>query len=167
MRCCDCHGSAVMFFAFGLQVKLLEVLEGVDREAFEFMFGRELTYTTVLSDQRVVDLIPNGSSTTVRYEDRKEFIRLVQKARLEESKDQVMPPPRAGMAPRDPAPVASPPGMSGVGICENTSPEPTPDGSHGWFPRASASPGAPLWGSAVPALSALCGCPGLRPTVVT
>ncbi|NXX20726.1 HECD3 ligase, partial [Podargus strigoides] len=31
-------------------VKLLEVLEGVDREAFEFMFGRELTYTTVLSD---------------------------------------------------------------------------------------------------------------------
>ncbi|XP_064003765.1 E3 ubiquitin-protein ligase HECTD3-like isoform X2 [Pogoniulus pusillus] len=69
-------------------VKLLEVLEGVDREAFEFMFGRELTYTTVLSDQRVVDLIPNGSSTVVRYEDRKEFIRLVQKARLEENKDQ-------------------------------------------------------------------------------
>ncbi|NXY50964.1 HECD3 ligase, partial [Ceuthmochares aereus] len=70
-------------------VKLLEVLEGVDREAFEVMFGRELTYTTVLSDQRVVELIPNGSSTVVRYEDRKEFIRLVQKARLEESKEQI------------------------------------------------------------------------------
>ncbi|XP_054689604.1 E3 ubiquitin-protein ligase HECTD3-like [Grus americana] len=70
-------------------VKLLEVLEGVDREAFEFMFGRELTYTTVLSDQRMVELIPNGSSTAVRYEDRKEFIRLVQKARLEESKEQI------------------------------------------------------------------------------
>ncbi|NXG44920.1 HECD3 ligase, partial [Psilopogon haemacephalus] len=70
-------------------VKMLEVLEGVDREAFEFMFGRELTYTTVLSDQRVVELIPSGSSTVVRYEDRKEFIRLVQKARLEESKDQI------------------------------------------------------------------------------
>ncbi|XP_052658219.1 E3 ubiquitin-protein ligase HECTD3-like isoform X2 [Harpia harpyja] len=69
-------------------VKLLEVLEGVDREAFEFMFGRELTYTIVRSDQRVVELIPNGSSTVVRYEDRKEFIRLVQKARLEESKEQ-------------------------------------------------------------------------------
>ncbi|NXC13448.1 HECD3 ligase, partial [Corythaeola cristata] len=70
-------------------VQLLEVLEGADREAFEFMFGRELTYTTVLSDQRVVELIPNGSSTVVRYEDRKEFIRLVQKARLEESKEQI------------------------------------------------------------------------------
>ncbi|NXL87679.1 HECD3 ligase, partial [Alectura lathami] len=70
-------------------VKLLEVLEGVDREAFDFMFGRELTYTTVLSDQRVVELIPNGSRTVVRFEDRKEFIRLVQKARLEESKEQV------------------------------------------------------------------------------
>ncbi|NWQ65455.1 HECD3 ligase, partial [Neopipo cinnamomea] len=70
-------------------VKLLEVLEQVDREAFEFMFGRELTYTTVLSDQRVVELIPNGSNTVVRYEDRREFIRLVQKARLEESKEQI------------------------------------------------------------------------------
>ncbi|XP_068809049.1 E3 ubiquitin-protein ligase HECTD3 isoform X1 [Struthio camelus] len=70
-------------------VKLLEVLETVDREAFDFMFGRELTYTTVLSDQRVVELIPRGRSTVVRYEDRKEFIRLVQKARLEESKEQI------------------------------------------------------------------------------
>ncbi|XP_062437000.1 E3 ubiquitin-protein ligase HECTD3-like isoform X1 [Rhea pennata] len=70
-------------------VKLLEVLQAVDREAFDFMFGRELTYTTVLSDQRVMELIPNGSSTVVRYEDREEFIRLVQKARLEESKEQI------------------------------------------------------------------------------
>ncbi|NWH69380.1 HECD3 ligase, partial [Piaya cayana] len=70
-------------------VKMLELLERVDREAFEVRFGTELTYTTVLSDQRVVELIPNGSSTVVRYEDRKEFIRLVQKARLEESKEQI------------------------------------------------------------------------------
>ncbi|NXP31552.1 HECD3 ligase, partial [Leiothrix lutea] len=70
-------------------VKLLEVLERVDKEGFEFMFGKELTYTTVLSDQRMVELIPNGSNTAVRYEDRKEFIRLVQKARLEESKEQI------------------------------------------------------------------------------
>uniref|UniRef100_A0A8C3LUU2 E3 ubiquitin-protein ligase HECTD3 n=1 Tax=Chrysolophus pictus TaxID=9089 RepID=A0A8C3LUU2_CHRPC len=70
-------------------VKLLEMLEEVDREAFNFMFGKELTYTTVRSDQRVVELIPKGSSTVVRFEDRKEFIRLVQKARLEESKEQV------------------------------------------------------------------------------
>ncbi|KFQ46434.1 E3 ubiquitin-protein ligase HECTD3, partial [Nestor notabilis] len=70
-------------------VKLLEMMEGMDRDTFEFMFGKELTYTVVLSDQHVVELIPNGSNTVVRYEDRKEFIRLVQKARLEESKEQV------------------------------------------------------------------------------
>ncbi|KAM9619328.1 E3 ubiquitin-protein ligase HECTD3-like isoform 7-T9 [Morphnus guianensis] len=85
-------------------VKLLEVLEGVDREAFEFMFGRELTYTIVRSDQRVVELIPNGSSTVVRYEDRKEFIRLVQKARLEESKEQIAAM-RAGLLRVVPQPV--------------------------------------------------------------
>ncbi|NXX77790.1 HECD3 ligase, partial [Urocolius indicus] len=71
-------------------VKLLEVMEVMDKDTFEFKFGNELTYTTVLSDQRVVELIPGGSSTVVRYEDRKEFIRLVQKARLEESKEQIM-----------------------------------------------------------------------------
>ncbi|XP_032047895.1 E3 ubiquitin-protein ligase HECTD3 [Aythya fuligula] len=71
-------------------VKLLEVMEVMDKDTFEFKFGNELTYTTVLSDQRMVELIPNGSSTVVRYEDRKEFIRLVQKARLEESKEQIM-----------------------------------------------------------------------------
>uniref|UniRef100_A0A8B9PSA0 E3 ubiquitin-protein ligase HECTD3 n=1 Tax=Apteryx owenii TaxID=8824 RepID=A0A8B9PSA0_APTOW len=71
-------------------VKLLEVMEVMDKDTFEFKFGNELTYTTVLSDQRMVELIPNGSSTVVLYEDRKEFIRLVQKARLEESKEQIM-----------------------------------------------------------------------------
>ncbi|XP_030310729.1 E3 ubiquitin-protein ligase HECTD3 isoform X1 [Calypte anna] len=85
-------------------VKLLEMLERVDREAFEFTFGRELTYTTVLSDQRMVELIPNGSSTVVRYEDRKEFIRLVQKARLEESKEQIAAM-RAGLLHVVPQPV--------------------------------------------------------------
>ncbi|XP_014794517.1 PREDICTED: E3 ubiquitin-protein ligase HECTD3-like [Calidris pugnax] len=85
-------------------VKLLEVLEGVDREAFEFMFGRELTYTTMLSDQRVVELIPNGSSIVVRYEDRKEFICLVQKARMEESKEQIAAM-RAGLLRVVPQPV--------------------------------------------------------------
>ncbi|KFZ68013.1 E3 ubiquitin-protein ligase HECTD3, partial [Podiceps cristatus] len=60
-------------------VKLLEMLERVDREAFEFMFGRELNYTTV---------------------------------------------------------------------------------------QMSMSPGDPVWGPAVPAPSALAGCPGLRPAAV-
>ncbi|XP_053105548.1 E3 ubiquitin-protein ligase HECTD3 isoform X2 [Hemicordylus capensis] len=70
-------------------VKLLEMMEGMDKETFEFKFGNELTYTTVLSDQRMVDLIPGGSRTVVRYEDRLDFICLVQKARLEESKEQI------------------------------------------------------------------------------
>ncbi|NXY36711.1 HECD3 ligase, partial [Pomatorhinus ruficollis] len=85
-------------------VKLLEMLERVDKEGFEFMFGKELTYTTVLSDQRMVELIPNGSNTAVRYEDRKEFIRLVQKARLEESKEQIAAI-RAGLLAVVPQPV--------------------------------------------------------------
>ncbi|XP_043820262.1 E3 ubiquitin-protein ligase HECTD3 [Dromiciops gliroides] len=70
-------------------VKLLEVMEVMDRETFEFKFGQELTYTTVLSDQRMVELLPGGASMAVRYEDRGRFIQLVQKARLEESKEQV------------------------------------------------------------------------------
>ncbi|KFP33694.1 E3 ubiquitin-protein ligase HECTD3, partial [Colius striatus] len=76
----------------------------VDKEAFEFMFGKELTYTTVLSDQRMVELIPGGSSTVVHYEDRKEFIRLVQKARLGESKEQIAAM-RAGLLSVVPLPV--------------------------------------------------------------
>uniref|UniRef100_A0A4W3I874 HECT domain containing 3 n=1 Tax=Callorhinchus milii TaxID=7868 RepID=A0A4W3I874_CALMI len=70
-------------------VKLLEAMETMDKETYEFKFGNELTYTTVLSDHSVVDLIPDGSNAIVQYEDRKEFIRLVQKVRLEESKDQI------------------------------------------------------------------------------
>ncbi|MBN3272630.1 HECD3 ligase, partial [Polyodon spathula] len=56
-------------------VKLLEAMESMDKETFEFKFGSELTYTTLLSDGRVVELSPDGSSTVVKYEDRKEFIR--------------------------------------------------------------------------------------------
>lgn len=66
-------------------------MEGMDKETFEFKFGKELTFTTVLSDQQVVELIPGGSGIVVGYEDRSRFIQLVQKARLEESKEQVLP----------------------------------------------------------------------------
>lgn len=67
------------------------MMEGMDKETFEFKFGKELTFTTVLSDQQVVELIPGGSGIVVGYEDRSRFIQLVQKARLEESKEQVLP----------------------------------------------------------------------------
>lgn len=72
-----------------VQVNLLEAMENMDQETFEFRFGEELVYTTLLSDGQMLDLIPGGSNVAVRYEDRSEFIRLVQKARLEESKQQV------------------------------------------------------------------------------
>jgi E3 ubiquitin-protein ligase HECTD3 len=72
------------------QVKLLEVMEGMDKDTFEFKFGKELTFTTVLSDQKVVELIPGGTGIVVGYEDRSRFVQLVQKARLEESKEQVV-----------------------------------------------------------------------------
>ncbi|KAM5148800.1 E3 ubiquitin-protein ligase HECTD3-like [Mantella aurantiaca] len=72
-----------------LLVKLLEMMELMDKETFEFKFGGELTYTTVLSDHRMVELVPGGGNISVRYEDRLEFIKMVQKARLEESKEQV------------------------------------------------------------------------------
>lgn len=72
-----------------VQVNLLEAMENMDQETFEFRFGEELVYTTLLSDGQMVDLIPGGSNVAVRYEDRSEFNRLVQKARLEESRQQV------------------------------------------------------------------------------
>nr|XP_015210635.1 PREDICTED: E3 ubiquitin-protein ligase HECTD3 [Lepisosteus oculatus] len=54
-----------------------------------FLFGQELTYTTLLSDGRMVELVSGGGSTAVTFEDRREFIRLVQKARLEENREQI------------------------------------------------------------------------------
>uniref|UniRef100_A0A8C2E9I2 HECT domain containing 3 n=1 Tax=Cyprinus carpio TaxID=7962 RepID=A0A8C2E9I2_CYPCA len=70
-------------------VKLLEAMEHMDKETFDFKFGQELVYTTLLSDGQMVELIPGGSGEVVRYEDRIEFIRLVQKSRLEESREQI------------------------------------------------------------------------------
>ncbi|XP_049602736.1 E3 ubiquitin-protein ligase HECTD3 isoform X4 [Syngnathus scovelli] len=71
-------------------VNLLEAMDNMDRETFEFRFGEELVYTTLLSDGQMVELVPGGGNVAVRYEDRRDFIRLVQKARLEESKQQIM-----------------------------------------------------------------------------
>lgn len=61
----------------------------MDQATFEFRFGEELVYTTLLSDGQMAELIPGGSNVAVRYEDRGDFIRLVQKVRLEESRQQV------------------------------------------------------------------------------
>lgn len=71
------------------QVNLLEAMENMDQETFDFRFGEELVYTTLLTDGQMVELIPGGSNLSVHYKDRSEFIHLVQKARMEESKQQV------------------------------------------------------------------------------
>lgn len=63
-------------------------MENMDKDTFEFRFGDELVYTTPLSDGQLMELIPGGGNVSVRYDDRKEFIRLVEKARLEESRQQ-------------------------------------------------------------------------------
>ncbi|XP_010862687.1 E3 ubiquitin-protein ligase HECTD3 isoform X2 [Esox lucius] len=70
-------------------VKLLEAMEVMDQETFEFKFGEELVYTTMLSDSQLVELIPGGSHQVVHYHHRMDFIHLVQKARLEESQQQI------------------------------------------------------------------------------
>uniref|UniRef100_A0A1A8KF71 HECT domain containing 3 n=1 Tax=Nothobranchius kuhntae TaxID=321403 RepID=A0A1A8KF71_NOTKU len=70
-------------------VNLLEAMENMDKDTFEFRFGEELVFTTPLIDGQITELVPSGSNVSVRYEDRKEFIRLVQKVRLEESKQQI------------------------------------------------------------------------------
>uniref|UniRef100_A0A672I7D0 E3 ubiquitin-protein ligase HECTD3-like n=1 Tax=Salarias fasciatus TaxID=181472 RepID=A0A672I7D0_SALFA len=70
-------------------VNLLEAMENMDQEMFEFRFGEELVYTTLLTDGQMVELIPGGSNVSVHYKDRSQFICLVQKARLEESKQQI------------------------------------------------------------------------------
>ena len=64
-------------------------MENMDKETFDFRFGEDLVYTTLLSDGQMVELIPGGSNISVGYEDRSKFIELVQKARLEESRQQV------------------------------------------------------------------------------
>ena len=70
-------------------MNLLDAMENMDQETYEFRFGEELVYTTLLSDGQMVELIPGGSNVAVGYEERSEFVRLVQKARLEESRQQV------------------------------------------------------------------------------
>ncbi|XP_068728218.1 E3 ubiquitin-protein ligase HECTD3-like [Montipora capricornis] len=71
------------------QVKLLESLESMDKDSFDMKFGGVLTYTTVLSDSTLVNLVPGGVDKFVDYEDRIEYIKLVQSCRMSEGKQQI------------------------------------------------------------------------------
>ncbi|XP_041475804.1 E3 ubiquitin-protein ligase HECTD3-like [Lytechinus variegatus] len=70
-------------------VKMIELIESMDRETFEASFAGELTYTTSLSDQTIVPLKDGCTDTQVLYDDRNEYCRLVKKARMNECTEQV------------------------------------------------------------------------------
>ncbi|XP_030844252.1 E3 ubiquitin-protein ligase HECTD3 [Strongylocentrotus purpuratus] len=70
-------------------VKMIELIESMDRETFEASFAGELTYTTSLSDQTIVPLKDGCTDTHVLYDDRQEYCRLVKKARMAECTEQV------------------------------------------------------------------------------
>lgn len=71
------------------QVKLLESLETMDKESFDTKFGGVLTYTTVLSDNTLINLVPGGADKFVDYEERTEYIQLVRNCRMGEGKQQI------------------------------------------------------------------------------
>lgn len=71
------------------QVKLLESLESIDKDSFNTKFGGVLTFTTVLSDNTLVNLVPGGADRYVEYEERTEYIKLVRSCRMCEGKTQI------------------------------------------------------------------------------
>lgn len=71
------------------QVKLLESLETMDKDSFNMKFGGVLTFTTVLSDNTLVNLVPGGADKFVEYEERTEYTSLVRNCRMSEGKVQI------------------------------------------------------------------------------
>jgi hypothetical protein len=67
----------------------------MDEASFAANFaGHARTWTVTLSDGACVALRPDGASLEVSYEERLEYTRLVQEARLNENKKQVDDDPR-------------------------------------------------------------------------
>ncbi len=48
-----------------------------------------MTWTTMLSDESVVELRPNGAELSVKFEDRLEYIKEVMRTRVQESRLQI------------------------------------------------------------------------------
>ena len=71
------------------EVKLIDSIEGMEREKFERTFLGVLNYTTVLSNGDTVDLVPEGEDRLVGYDDRLEYCRLVKEVRMKESENQI------------------------------------------------------------------------------
>jgi E3 ubiquitin-protein ligase HECTD3 len=70
-------------------VKLVESIKQMDKKKFEEKFADVLTYTAVLSNGTIVPLHPNGEDKIVKYEDRVEYTKLLQNARMCESNEQI------------------------------------------------------------------------------
>jgi len=71
------------------EVKLHETLEALDKETYDEKFGEVLKYSTVLTDGSVYQLKERGFETAVPYEERMEYIKLVQNAKMDEFEDQI------------------------------------------------------------------------------
>ena len=61
----------------------------MDEQEFDAYFNEERTWTTILSDGRLVPLIPDGTDKVVHYLDRHEYADLVKAVRMSESDQQV------------------------------------------------------------------------------
>ncbi len=82
----------------------LERLSEMDKEMFEAHVFQ--TFTAVLSDGSLVELVPEGKERSVTYDDRKEYVSLARLARLSENMLQMKAIMR-GMATLVPLPVLS------------------------------------------------------------
>lgn len=82
----------------------LERLSEMDKEMFEAHVFQ--TFTAVLSDGTLVELVPEGKERSVTYDDRKEYVSLARLARLSENMLQMKAIMR-GMATLVPLPVLS------------------------------------------------------------
>ena len=71
------------------EVKLIDSIEGMEREKFESTFLGVLNFTAVLSNGDTVDLVPDGENRLVSYDDRLEYCKLVKKVRMKESEKQI------------------------------------------------------------------------------
>ncbi|XP_064625661.1 E3 ubiquitin-protein ligase HECTD3-like isoform X2 [Lineus longissimus] len=70
------------------EVKLIDTMESMDKDTFDAHLADDLTWSIVRSDGVTIPLKENGANVKVTFDDRLEYIRLVQDARMNESNEQ-------------------------------------------------------------------------------
>ena len=78
--------SKLMVF---LHLLIVDELEVQDEASYLSSYGNECTFSTVLSDGRLLELLPGGVGRVVKPEDRQEYASLVRRARMTEFTKQV------------------------------------------------------------------------------